>query len=259
MLIFLFLARKTNLILFRIAIILCCIMIVLCVVLIVYDILVLIDPTRCFILSCASAEVTYQVNSTHTATVTGWPLHISWPDDFQNKMNNKRIFQSIQIFCAVLFILFCSLYILTYLIYRRANFDEQFLVNTDQRDFLRQDATANAKQSSNNLVRSYPYFDLNALVATYHIESRPQTSIRAPPVETINTPRKLREKTATRSRTASMNYARICTRCLKEPRMVLTTNYERENFFSHLCSNCNNELLTYRRKGPTYSSTNYHM
>ena len=87
-------------------------------VLIAYDILVLVDPTRCFFLNCNAATVNAS-NSTTIVIVSGWPISIVWPNSFLTTMIAKRIFQSIQILCTVLFMLFCILYIATYFIYQR--------------------------------------------------------------------------------------------------------------------------------------------
>ncbi|CAF3568877.1 unnamed protein product [Rotaria sp. Silwood2] len=256
-----FLACKPRLILLRIAIILCYIMIILCILLIVYDILVLIDPTRCFFLNCGNAQVIYQVNSTYNATITGWPLYISWPSYFQTNMTAKRIFQSIQMLCAALFILFCSLYILTYIIYRRINIDQGTIYKSDQHTFVRHEAVTSPIKRSNSIVQSFSQYNLNRLVTVYTIEGHPSTSANyssspAPPIVNTITPQKAQRKTVVRPRTSSENYDRICTRCLKEPRVILTTNYQRQDFFSHLCINCNNELLSHHKKPPLVQSPN---
>ncbi|CAF0857676.1 unnamed protein product [Rotaria sordida] len=254
-------ACKPRLILLRIATILCCIMIILCILLIVYDILVLIDPTRCFFLNCDNAQVTYQVNSTYNTTITGWPLNISWPNYFQTNMNGKRILQSIQIFCAALFILFCSLYILTYIIYRRIYLDQGTIDKSDQHTFVRHKTVTSPITRSNSIVQSFPQYNLNRLVTVYTIEGRPSTSViysnsPAPPIVHTITPRKANRKTVVRQRAKSANYDRICTRCMIEPRIILTTNYQRQNFFSHLCINCNKELVDYHQKPHLVQSEN---
>ncbi|CAF3509677.1 unnamed protein product [Rotaria sp. Silwood1] len=252
-------AWKTRLILLRIATILCFIMIILCILLIVYDILVLIDPTRCFFLNCGNAQVTYQVNSTYNATITGWPLNITWPNYFQTNMNAKRIFQSIQILCAALFILFCSLYILTYIIYRRINIDQGTSYKSDPHTFVRHETFTSPRKRTDSIVQSFPQYNLNRLVTVYTIEGHPSTVVNyshspVPTIANTSTPRKTKRKTVVRPRANSANYDRICTRCMKESRMILTTNYQRQNFFSHLCINCNNEILNYHRKLPLIHS-----
>jgi hypothetical protein len=237
-------------------------MIILCMALIAYDILVLIDPTRCFFLSCNNAEV-YQSNSTSNTTITGWPLYITWPDYFQTNMNAKRIFQSIQIICAGLFILFSSLYLLTYFIYRHIKLHQQTTYNADRRTFTTYDTNTtsptkysnNASQPySNNVSQSYRTYNPHQKITTYTVEGQPYTSTQyrsspqPPPPQPITTtviPRK--PKNYVRARSNSVSYDRICTRCHKEPRMILATNYERENLYPHLCITCNNDLNYLRR------------
>ncbi|CAF0909332.1 unnamed protein product [Adineta ricciae] len=85
----------------RITLISCFCMILLCIGLIAYDILVLIDPTRCFLISCPYDE-----------SLTAWP-------DFLR--TSKRFLESVQLVCACLYILCCSLYILAYFTYRHFN------------------------------------------------------------------------------------------------------------------------------------------
>ncbi len=274
----LFLAWKPDLILIRITIILCCIMMILCMVLIAYDILVLIDPTRCFFLNCNNAVVNAS-NSTTNITVTGWPILITWPGYFQTNMNAKRIFQSIQILLAVLFILFCSLYILTCAIYRRVNLDQTSMYNADQHTVVkhergrtssrrersqsptRYETGRTSTRYSNNTVHEVPSYSLNHLVTMYTIEGQSvslgkhNVSPRPAVVYTTST-RKDKNKKWIRPRTSSVNYDRICTRCMNKPRMVLTTNYERQNYFSHLCYNCNQEISSDTRKPVLITSPN---
>jgi hypothetical protein len=262
-------------------------MIFLCMVLIAYDILVLVDPTRCFFLNCNNAVV-YGANSTNNVTVTGWPITIAWPAYFQTNMNAKRIFQGIQLLCAVLFILFCSLYILTYVIYRRINLDQATNYNADQNTFVKYEngriptrrersrtptrrersrtptkyeTSRTPTKYSNNTVHAPPLYSLNHLVTTYTIESQStpltKNNISPGPVVVYTTaPRKDKRRKVIRPRASSVNYDRICTRCMKEPRMILTTNYERQNFFSHLCYNCNLEISSYGRKPTLVNSPN---
>jgi len=263
----LFLAFIPRLALLRIATIICCLMMFLCMVLIAYDILVLVDPTRCFFLNCNNAVV----NGANNVAVTGWPITIAWPAYFQTNMNAKRIFQGIQLVCAVLFILFCSLYILTYAIYRRINLDQTTIYNADQHTFVKYEngrtptrrersrtptkyeTSRTPTKYSNNTVHAPPPYSLNHLVTTYAIESQStpltKNNISPGPVVVYKTaPRKDKRRKLIRARASSVNYDRICTRCMKEPRMILTTNYERQNFFSHLCYNCNLEISSYGRK-----------
>ncbi len=204
-------------------------------ILIAYDILVLIDPTQCFFLNCNNAIVNAS-NSTTNITVTGWPLNITWPSYFQANMNAKRIFQSIQLLCASLFILFTALYILTYYIYRRINLDHQTIYNSNQ-----------SIKHSNNIGQYYPPYTPNYQIITYTIVGRTSSFEEHPSLSATEKPR---ENTAMRIRASSVSYHRICTRCLKEPRMVLLTISERQNYFSHLCLNCNKEVLNDRHKGP---------
>lgn len=225
-------------------------------VLIAYDILVEIDPTRCFFLNCNDATV----NSTTNTTVTGWPINISWPAYFQTAMNAKRIFQGIQIASAGLFMLFASLYILTYFIYRKIHLQDNTIYSAQSRAH---DTIVTPTKRSNNVLQSHPPYDSHRQVTTYMIagQTTPLTKHRPSPAvpvgqQTIVT-RKPQKKPAVRPRANSVNYDRICTRCMREPRMILATNFERQNYFSHLCASCNNDLITYRRKGVgIYPSSN---
>jgi len=332
-------------------------MIILCFVLIAYDILVLVDPTRCFFFDCSTATVNAS-NSTTIVIVSGWPLSISWPNYFLINMNAKRIFQGVQLFCASLFILFCLLYILTYIIYRKIRLHQETIYNADrhtlikreatippnkhsdtivesnplnniittyiiegnstaftkknssladQNTFVTREGTRLSRKRSNTTIQSHPQNNLNHLVTTYFIEghstsftknnpsladqrtlvtrdgirtstkrsntripSHPENNLNhlvttytieggsnsftkynsslAPAVVYTMSPRKIEKKPVVRSRTSSVNYERICTRCLEEPRMILTSHYEQQNCFSHLCINCNNEILNSHRK-----------
>jgi Na+-transporting methylmalonyl-CoA/oxaloacetate decarboxylase gamma subunit len=241
-------------------------MIILCMALIAYDVLVLIDPTRCFFLNCGDANVTYIANSTYNATISGWPLYITWPDYFQTEMNAKRIFQSVQLLCAGLFILFCLLYILTFMIYRHIKLHQQSIYTIDHRTFAAHETATTSPKHINTITESHPH---HHVITTYTIEGRPDTSTKyehspikydrspVPPVISVIVPKKSKRKVVVRPRASSVSYDRICTRCMKEPRMILTTNYERQNFFSHLCVNCNNALYSDRRRPSNiHSSTN---
>ncbi|CAF0771511.1 unnamed protein product [Rotaria sp. Silwood1] len=239
-------AYKPRLIILRITVILCCIMIILCMALIAYDILVLIDPSRCYFLNCNDASVDIS-NSTHNIIITGWPLYITWPNYFQTNMNAKRIFQSIQIFCAGLFILFVSLYILTYIIYRHIRLYQQIISNADLRILSTNQTNRMSRRTySNNVSQSYPQYNPHHKVTTYMVESQPYTSSQyhysSAAVPSVTT-----TKTFLGPRASSANYDRLCTRCNQEPRMILTTYYERKNLFPYLCIKCNNELVSHRR------------
>ncbi|CAF2909954.1 unnamed protein product [Rotaria sp. Silwood2] len=224
-------------------------------VLVAYDILVLVDPTRCFFLNCNDASVDIS-NSTQNIIITGWPLYITWPSYFQTNMNAKRIFQSIQILCAGLFILFASLYILTFIIYRHIRLYQQTVSAADRRIFsVNEINRVSPTKYSNNESHSYPQYNHHRKTTTYMIESQPYTSAQyhysspvVPPVTTIITPRITNTKTFTGPRASSANYDRLCTRCNKEPRMILVTYYERKNLFPYLCISCNNKLLNHRQK-----------
>lgn len=234
-------------------------MIILCMALIAYDILVLIDPTRCFFLSCSYATVTLS-NSTYTGTITGWPLYITWPDYFQTNMNAKRIFQSIQILCAGLFILFASLYLLTYFIYRHIKLQQQTVYNADRRTFTNHDTSTPPVRRSNQVSQSYPQYNPQRKITTYQVVGQPYTTSYyappPPPATSEISPRKTKSKTFIRPRANSLELDRLCTRCNRNPRMLLTTNYERQNYFTHLCYNCNIDLANERRKAPNGYSRN---
>jgi hypothetical protein len=219
-------------------------------VLIAYDILVLIDPTRCFFLNCDDALVNIS-NSTTNIIISGWPLYISWPDYFQTNMNAKRIFQSIQLLCAGLFILFSSLYLLTYFIYRHIRLHQQTMYDVDRRTFTTSETNRiTPGKYSNNGPQSYSFYNPHNKVTTYKIEGQsgyfpPATVITAP------SPRKTPSTTFIRPRANSVNFDQICTRCNREPRMILTTTYEQLNYYPHLCVNCNRDLAIVRQKAST--------
>ena len=256
-------AFKPRLLLVRIAMVLCFLMIILCVALIVYDILVEIDPTRCFFLDCSAATINAS-NSTTNIIISGWPVTISWPAAFQTSMDAKRIFQGIQIALGVLYILFAALYILTCFIYRKVNLYRKPIYSADSRRTGNHDAIATPSKHSNHVVSQS---NSNGHITTYMVMGERATStkyhhsasVTSAPAQTVLqnvVPRKTtKPKSAVRPRTSSVNVSRICTRCLQEPRMVLTTGYERANYFSHLCASCNNEMVTYRRKGTGRIST----
>jgi len=228
-------------------------------ILIAYDIMVLIDPTRCFFLNCNLASVNIS-NSTTNIIITGWPLYITWPNYFQINMNAKRIFQSIQLLCAGLFILFSSLYLLTYYIYRHIKLDQPTMYTVDHRTLTAPTTNGTLPFKYSNSVsqsQSYPQYNHHRKITTYTLEGQPYKSAQyhystPPPVTTT----KIKSKTFIRPRANSVNFDRICTRCNREPRMMLITNYERQNFFPHLCINCNNDLAGVRRKPPVGQSRN---
>ncbi|CAF2126539.1 unnamed protein product [Rotaria magnacalcarata] len=236
-------------------------MIILCIALIVYDILVLIDPTRCFFLSCDAATVDIS-NSTTTISITGWPLYITWPSYFQTNMNAKRIFQSIQILCAGLFILGVSLYILTYIIYRNIRLRQQAMYNTDRRSWSTYETNRVSPQIHfSDESPSTSYDNPDQKIITYRIEGQPYTPthydyspVKEAPVTSAKTT--IRRKIFIVPRANSANTTRLCTRCSQKPRMILTTNYQRRNYFSDLCINCNNDLVSYHRQSQVGQSKN---
>jgi hypothetical protein len=249
-------------------------------VLIAYDILVLIDPTRCFFLNCNNAVVNAS-NSTTNITVTGWPLYITWPQYFQTNMNAKRIFQSIQILAAGLFILCCSLYLLIYYIYRHIQLDQQTKYVTEHRTFtnveinrvtplkpiLRDTSRAtliNQTSFENNRTTPMKHtsFESNGLVpvkqSSFLSPSFPQVAsnhkVRTFTIDgQSNTPNYVpleghRSGTFTEPIVISSKNNPLCRRCEDKPQMILATDYERENFVPHLCVNCNTELANIRQK-----------
>lgn len=199
-------------------------MIFLCIGLIIYDIFVLIDPTRCFILNCSNANVVYFENSTAQISVTGWPLSIVWPSYFRNAMNTKRFFQSVQLCSAYLFILCCSIYILTYFNYRHF-------------DLHRPSIYESSKKTTTSIYAPYEY---------------PQSVVSNHDVDYSYLPIVLEteRKKSLPSRMASTNSNEICRRCMKQPRMIITNDFGQRNLFSYTCFNCNNELLNSQRKSP---------
>ena len=252
-------------------------MILLLAVLIAYDTLVVIDPTQCFFFSCKDAQVVVS-NATANTIVTGWPLYITWPSYFQTAMNAKRIFQSIQGVCAFLYINFASLYVLTYYIYRHIYLAQR---HADHRVASSHETrrASSPKYTSRSVPPSTQYHP-NQRITVYHIEGQPNRSTNYmqpspapskattpapiyvppsnPPRVSSASPRKSRARTrsTSRARSSSEHYDRLCTRCNKENRMLLTTAYERQNYFTYLCSNCNYELAAFRRKAPTTASKN---
>jgi hypothetical protein len=236
-------------------------------VLIAYDILVLIDPTRCFFLNCNNAVVSAS-NSTTNITVTGWPLYITWPQYFQNNMNAKRVFQSIQLLAAALFILCCSLYLLTYYIYRYIRLDQQAKYVTEHRilrnheinrvsskktilhDTSRTTLVNQTSFESNGLVPikgtsflspSFSQVAPDYKVRTYTIDGQRNTSNNLPLTES-------RSRIFTEPIVFTSENNPLCRRCENKPQMILATAYERENFVPHLCINCNTELANIRQK-----------
>jgi hypothetical protein len=225
--------------------------------LIAYDIIVIIDPTRCFFLNCNDAYVNAS-NSTTNITISGWPLYITWPNYFQTNMNAKRIFQSIQLLCAGLFILFAALYLLTYYIYRHIKLHQQTVYNADRGTFTREERNrASSAKYLNNASESPLAYNPQHKITTYTIEAQPYSPTEfyyspppPQPVTTVIVPKKTKTKTkiSPRPRANSVNYERLCTRCNREPRMILVSYYERKNFFPNLCFNCNHETVNNRRK-----------
>ncbi|CAF2159769.1 unnamed protein product [Rotaria magnacalcarata] len=257
-------AWKPQLLFLRIAKTLCLVMIVLCLALIVYDIFVLVDPTRCFVLNCNIAQVTYQVNSTYKTTITGWPLNITWPDYFLTNMTMKRIFQSIQMCSAVLFILFCSLYLLTYFIYRRIYIEQGTVNNDNKYELVKYQSIASPKKHSDTKVQSFSEYDSSDRVTVFTVENRSSTFTKSSPSTTptkveTNPVQVTKQNSFVLSRTNSLVQDRTCTRCMKEPRMILVTQYELKNLFSYLCINCNNEIVRDQLKLQHTHSTNSRM
>lgn len=239
-------------------------MIFLCMALIAYDILVVIDPTRCFFLDCSAAIVNISNATLSNITVTGWPIYVSWPAYFQTAMNAKRIFQGIQISLGALYILLAALYILTYVLYRTANLYHKTIYSAETPRPTTYNRLATPRKQSNHVS---PHHNSQGQVTTYMITRETTASgkrhlssgvLSAMAPRNLSTPKpKARPKSQSvpRPRASSVNYDRICTRCMREPRIVLTTNFERENYFSHLCATCNNEMITYRRKGTGRNSS----
>ena len=242
-----------RLILLRIAVILCCLAILLCMLLMAYDIIVLIDPTRCFFLNCNDATVT--LNS--TTVISGWPIYVTWPDYFQTNMTAKRIFQSIQILCAGLFILFAALFLLTYFIYRHIRLHQQTIYRTDEGTFTtyeKRPRTAMKYSNNNNnssVMSSYSQPMASNHKVTTYVVTGPSNYF---PTQGDTSPRRTKTKTFVRPRANSLDTDRLCTRCNREPKMIITTNYERQNYFPNLCINCNNDLANARRR-PTLNQS----
>jgi hypothetical protein len=249
---------------------LCVVMIFLCLVVITYDIFVLVDPTRCFFLSCSYATI-----DTSSGTVTGWPLAITWPTAFQTKMNTKRLFQSLQLLCAILYIFFAALYIVTFAIYRHIRSLQQAPYHVSRSVYPSYDtgrvsekrvtrgpspvrpATRTLSRNSNYVSSPYTHLSPNHKVTVYTIEGKPDTFARryvpgnsSPSARATMTPRRSKAKTFVRPRANSADELRLCSRCNREPKMVLETHYERQNYFSHLCLNCNKELSEEHQKTP---------
>ncbi|CAF1292124.1 unnamed protein product [Adineta ricciae] len=265
-----------KLVLLRVTVVLCCIMIFLCIVVIVYDVFVIVDPTRCFFLSCSYATIT-----TGSVSVSGWPVSITWPDYFTTNMNFKRLFQSLQLLCASLYILFAVLYIVTYYIHRHVKLQQHAPYNVSRSVYPSHETnraperrtqpvassprpgTRTISRMSNHVSQPYTHLGHNHKVTVYTIEGPPEHLLnryhtRAPSVSTRRTvtPTRSKGKTFVRPRASSVDEGRLCARCNREPRVVLSTHYERENYFSHLCVNCNNELSNEHQKAPHQLSRN---
>ena len=230
---------RPRLAVLRVAIVVCIVTMVLCVLLIDYDIFVLLDPTRCFFLDCNYAQVVTMENT----TVTGWPLNITWTSDFQRSMNAKRIFQSAQLFSAALFILFCSLFILTFVIYR--NIDLYYRDLYDLKDgnnaFTDLKGSFN-ERSTTDLLPTSPLPPVSMGNVFVEHEIRPSSaadSVLAGPVDY-----RRRHRTVAplpRAPAKSAEDERLCTRCMEQPRMMVANHSERKIFFSPLCRRCNED------------------
>ncbi|UJR37090.1 hypothetical protein I4U23_029794 [Adineta vaga] len=259
-----------KLVLLRVAVVLCCIMIILCIAVITYDVFVIVDPTRCFFLNCNYATIT-----SGSTTFTGWPVTITWPDTFTYNMNMKRLFQALQLLCALLYILFAVLYIVMYLTHRHVKLEQHAPYNvprsvhpsydTNRASARRTNhvassprpATRTLSRTSNHPSQSYTHLNPNHKITVYTIEGQPDLSARryqprsySPPPQRTTVSAKPKGKTFVRPRASSVDDGRLCARCNREPRIPLSTHYERENYFSHLCLNCNNDLSNGHRKAP---------
>lgn len=224
-------ACRTTLVLVRIAMALCCMTLFVCVLLIVYDILVLTDPTRCFMLSCSDANVVVAVNTTSSITVTGWPLTVPWPDGFRSAMNTKRFIQGAQLFCVCFLILTCSLYLATCCICSHATRQPPPVRDTSEKATISSRAMyvlpQNAPRSSVSIHDINERFSSTVedelSVVAYQLARRPNVPSRVP------------------SKSASDN--RICRRCMARPRAMITSEAGRCDLFSHTCTRCRDELL----------------
>lgn len=217
----------------------------LCMLLIAYDILVLIDPTRCFFYNCNEATINVS-NSTTNIIIVGWPIYVTWPEYFQTNMNAKRIFQAIQILLAGLFILFASLFLLTYFIYRHIRLHQQTMYRAENGTFTTYEKSPRAAMMHSNNVAPSP---LSHYTPTHKVTTFVVTgSTNSIPVKRELSPKKPKAKTFIRPRANSLDNDRLCTRCNQEPRMIIASSYERQNFFPNLCINCNNELVNTRRR-----------
>ena len=182
-------------------------MILLCSGLIAYDILVLIDPTRCFLINCPYDE-----------SLT------TLPDSLRT---SKRFLESVQLVCACLCILCCSLYILTYFTYR--HFDLHRSVAYEPSDV-----------STTSFYAPYSYPQCKQLASDPNIEY--EYAI-------------ISQQTGTRTSlpvqyATSVHQHQICRRCMKQPRLFLTSGYPEQNQFSFVCANCHNELMDWQHKIP---------
>ena len=84
-------------------------------------------------------------------------------------MNAKRIFQSIQLLCAGLFILFAALYLLTYYIYRHIKLGRETIYNADVRRFTK-DEINRVSPAKNYHIGTQPSLQYNPhhKVTTYY-------------------------------------------------------------------------------------------
>jgi hypothetical protein len=118
--------------------------------------------------------------------------------------------------------------------------------------------TKAVSRNSNNVSQPNSSVNPNNKITVYTIEGQPGTSTQkynppraaSPGGRTTAIPSKTKGKTFVRPRASSLDDGRKCTRCNRQPRMILATHYERQNYFSHLCVNCNKELGNDHRKTP---------
>ena len=81
-----------------------------------------------------------------------------------------------------------------------------------------------------------------------YILTRSYSAPPSSPVTKVIVPNRTKAKRVVRRRVGLVDNEPICTRCHERNRMMLTTNYERQNYFANLCLNCNKDVSDKHRK-----------
>lgn len=239
--------------------------------LIVYDIYVLIDPTQCYIFNCNDATVEVST-STDTYYVSGWPLTVSWPAYFSRNMYVKRVAQATQLLTAALFIIFATLYIVTFVIYRNIRLDEKYVFNqfrtivlAEERKIPTRKKTINSI-SPGSLQNSFlnpptKFLSDDQMYVPMRLDNiTPDTSITTLNPESHK--RDIRPKTRRKTMYSfdlPANYRLLCSRCKIKPRKLLSNVYEWTNFLPYLCVECNQAYIDMRREFDNESKRHHYL